>query len=139
MSSYFERLASVRDVLNLNRVNKEGVLVIAEKASILDAAQFLAKQDIGLAVVINANKTIVGVFSERDLVNGVAANAQSIFSMTVRELMNRDVLVCAPTDHLKSLASKMAHSHVRHVVVRDGERCIGVVSARDILLFAGDG
>jgi len=139
LSSYFEKLASVRDVLNLKNVKANGVLIIPETMPFVDTARFLAAHDVGMAVVTNEKKIIAGVVSERDLVRCIAAHAEEFLAMVVRDFMSRDVRICAPNDHLKSLASKMAHSHVRHVVVRDGERCIGVVSARDILLFAGDG
>lgn len=139
MSSYFEKLANVRDVLNHKQVEADGVLIVAETASFRAAAQFLIAHDVGLAVVTSEKKIVVGVVSERDMLKGIAEHGAEVFGMVVRDFMTRDVLICSPNEHLKSLASKMAQRNVRHVVVRDADRCIGVVSARDILLFAGDG
>jgi CBS domain-containing protein len=52
----------------------------------------------------------------------------------VREVMTPEVLAVAPEQGLDRCMALMRKHRVRHLVVADGGRAVGVVSARDILV-----
>ena len=48
--------------------------------------------------VCGANKTLIGVISERDLVRGFARNGAKLTERYVRDLMTREVVTCGPDE-----------------------------------------
>ena len=55
-------------------------------------------------------------------------------TLTVADLMTRDVVCVDQTDNLATVRELMADEHVRHLPVVDGQRdLVGVISERDLL------
>ncbi|MEZ5266787.1 MAG: CBS domain-containing protein [Acidimicrobiales bacterium] len=49
-----------------------------------------------------------------------------------------DVVYCTPATTMGSLSALMTDQGVRHVLVRDDQRLVGIVSARDVLTAQAD-
>ncbi len=58
---------------------------------------------------------------------------------TVREIMSAPVLTAAPDDTMTDTARRMQESQVGSVVVLDGDRCVGIVTERDLIRLAAKG
>ncbi|MHB1343250.1 MAG: CBS domain-containing protein [Thermoleophilia bacterium] len=97
------------------------------------AAQLLSVNNIGALPVRDAEGRLVGVLSERDVVRRVADKGARALSLTVGDVMSRDVATCTPTDSVKSVMETMSRRHIRHVPVIDGTDLIGVISQRDVM------
>ncbi len=59
----------------------------------------LAEHNIGALVVVDPGLRPVGILSERDIVRA-AVRDESVFGLTVSQLMTRDVIVGVPGDDL---------------------------------------
>jgi CBS domain-containing protein len=77
---------------------------------------------------------LVGVFSERDMLNRVVAARRSPESTQVRDVMTPEPFVVGPGDSIERCMLAMKQHGFRHLPVCDGERLIGFVSLRDLLL-----
>jgi len=109
------------------------VVSIGPEESALAAARLLAKRGIGSVLVLDANRDILGILSERDLAHGLARDAGSVLHRRVRDLMTQDVMVCTPGDTLHSVMERMTHGRFRHLPVVDNGALIGIVSIGDIV------
>lgn len=109
------------------------VVSIGPEESALAAARVLAKCGIGSVLVLDANRDILGILSERDLAHGLARDAGSVLHRRVRDLMTQDVMVCTPGDTLHSVMERMTHGRFRHLPVVDNGALIGIVSIGDIV------
>ena len=96
------------------------------------AADTLAKNRIGALPVCSGGR-LVGIFSERDLIRGVAESGAGVLSRAVRELMTADVYVCRPSDSIREVMRMMSQHHVRHLPVVDGGALLGILSQRDVM------
>lgn len=118
------------------RAKGSGVVTVRPDITVGDAARVLAKHRIGALVVTEGDgreAQILGIFSERDIVRGIAEHGDKLFGMTVRQLMSTDVLVCSASDALEQLMAVMTNRRVRHLpVVQDGE-LIGIVTIGDVV------
>ena len=102
--------------------------------SVLEVAQAMVARDIGAVPVLD-NGTLVGVFSERDLMKRVVAEQKDPQSIRVGEVMTSDPLTVSPLEELETCRTLMKRHNFRHLPVCAGVQLMGMVSMRDILLY----
>lgn len=101
---------------------------------VLEVAQAMVARDIG-AVPVLENGTLVGVFSERDLMKRVVAERKDPRSIRVSEVMTSDPLTVSPFEEVETCRTLMKRHSFRHLPVCQGMQLVGMVSMRDILLY----
>jgi CBS domain-containing protein len=105
------------------------------------AARLLRKDNIGALVVKDVcrteGNTVVGMFSERDVVRALADHGPAALKMRVSALMSRGVVSCSSRDSLDRALELMDRHHVRHLPVLDEHTLVGVVSIRDVIALQG--
>jgi CBS domain-containing protein len=120
-------------VASLLNTKGRDVFSVGPDATVTDAARYLRDKGIGAALVLDQAGAAAGVFSERDLVNAVADQGNTALTLTVGELMTRDVISCTPRDPIPSVMATMTERRVRHLPVVDGGKVVGVVSIGDVV------
>jgi CBS domain-containing protein len=101
------------------------------------AAQLMRANNISALVVKDVvhteGNTVVGMFSERDVVRAVAEHGAAGVNLGVAQLISVQQLVsCSSTDTLEHARHLMNQHHIRHLPVIDNYDLIGVISIRDI-------
>jgi CBS domain-containing protein len=110
---------------------RPGVYVCGVGDPLRRVAEQMRRNGVGVLAVRDHGR-LVGVISERDLVDAVASGAD-IQHATAGGYTSWDVQVCAPDDDSTAVADRMLEAGIRHMpVVRDGQ-VIGIVSMRDLL------
>jgi CBS domain-containing protein len=117
------------------------VTVLAEQ-SIREALGLLAHHNIGALVVIDDTRRPIGILSERDIVRAAVKN-ETLFGLTVSQLMTRDLILGTPGDDLGAVGSTMVERRIRHLPVLDGGQLVGIVTIGDVMkaqrdLFQGE-
>ncbi len=113
-------------------VRDQKVLTIAPKVTVREAARTMAERHIG-AILVAENSRLVGIFSERDILNRVVAKELDPDKTEVESVMTRNPDCLPPTANLRQAMQLMVTHDYRHVPVVDGQqRILGVISARDI-------
>ena len=102
-------------------------------ASVMEAAEFMAQRRIGAVCVMDDEGRLMGVFSERDLLNRVVVPRHDAATMKLGEVTSklRAVIRCDETPH--QALERMEKIGSRHLPVVDGERWVGMLSMRDLL------
>lgn len=109
------------------------VQTIESNATVGDAVDRLRDERIGALIVSPDGQTVEGVFSERDVVKGLADHRDALLSMKVRDLMTTSVTTCSPDDGVEKIMLEMTELRARHFpVVADG-RLVGIVSIGDVV------
>jgi CBS domain-containing protein len=121
---------SVREIL---KAKGGSVETIPSDATVADAIERLRDERIGALVVSPDGKTIEGVFSERDVITGLADHRDALLSMKVRDLMTQSVATCTPDDGVEKVMLEMTELRARHFPVLDGEELVGIVSIGDVV------
>lgn len=101
--------------------------------SIRDAAKLMRKHNIGLLVLVDHSDPykVVGVVSERDIVNAIAEGIDP--ERPVEAIATKSVITVEAEDPLSKAADLMRRHNIRHlVVVKDG-RLYGVLSIKDLV------
>ena len=119
-----------RDILK----NKGGRIISATaEMSVADACRLLHDNRIGAVLVLNADGRIGGIFSERDVVTGMAKHGAAVTTMTVGALMTREVMTCQPTDLIADIMATMTSRRIRHLPVLEEEQLLGIISIGDVV------
>ena len=118
----------IRDVIR----NREPYSTTAS-ATVQEAAEFMATRNIGAVCVIDEEGRLLGVFSERDVLNRVVVPQRDPQAVRVGEVTSepRAVIYCDETPH--QALERMERIGTRHLPVFDGERWVGMLSMRDLL------
>lgn len=109
------------------------LITAGPQTPVSDAAQRMAQYNIGLVVVMDDDDQIAGVFSERDIVRGFGAAETVIEEAVVGDLMTEAVITVSPRDSLVDALIAMNTNNIRHLIVVQADRPVGVVSIRDVL------
>jgi CBS domain-containing protein len=107
------------------------VITMPSNSSLLAVADELAGDQIGV-VVLGSTGDVEGVISERDVVRGVA-DARDPADTPARELASKQVVWCDASATVREVADLMMEEYVRHVLLEEDGRLVGIVSARDLL------
>jgi len=78
---------------------------------------------------------LVGIFTERDVLNKLGANAALVQSTPIRNLMSANPEVLRDTDSVATALNKMSMGRYRHIPVQkvDGSYC--VTSIKHVLKY----
>jgi CBS domain-containing protein len=110
------------------------VFSIGSAATVTDAAAMLANHRIGALPVVD-NGQIVGIFSERDVIYGLARLGSDLLSQSVASVMTAPAITVTPDTPILSALSLMTRRRIRHLPVVDGTRAIGFVSIGDLVKY----
>jgi CBS domain-containing protein len=112
-------------------IHDQKVTTIAGKTTVREAARTMADHHIG-AILVAENSRLVGIFSERDILNRVVAKDLDPDKTQVETVMTRNPDCLPPTASLRDAMRLMVEHDYRHVPVVEGQRILGIISARDI-------
>ena len=116
----------------LQRKGSDVVRVVASD-SVTSAVKKLSERRIGAVIVEDRWMKLVGIFSERDLLNALARRGPQVLDCQVQELMTLPVTTCRSSDRIDAALAMMTLKRIRHLpVVNDGERK-GIISIGDLV------
>lgn len=109
-----------------------GVISTPPHATVREATRLMNEHGIGSLLVV-AGSRLVGIFTERDVLRRVVADARPPDLTAVGEVMTREVVCCPPDSAVEDVAELMRRQRVRHVpVVDEDDAVVGLVSIGDI-------
>lgn len=121
-------MASVYDL-----VKNRPVLSIEAERTVLEAARFMRERNIGVLPVLR-NGQLVGIFSERDVMNRVVAVGRLPGTTKVSEVMTPNPKTVGAHETLENCLFLMREFGFRHLLILDAGELNGLVSLRDILM-----
>jgi CBS domain-containing protein len=118
-------MSHVYDLVKDRRVHS----IEADK-TVLEAARFMMEQRIGAL----RNGELVGIFSERDIMNRVVAAGRLPGTTKISEVMTANPKAVSVEETIENCLYLMREFGFRHLPIVDGKELKGLVSSRDILL-----
>jgi CBS domain-containing protein len=109
-----------------------GIYSIRPEASVLEALELMAREDISSVLVIE-NDELKGIFTERDYARKVILRGRNSRDTVVRELMTSQLITISPQNTIADCMSLMTERHIRHLPVMDAGKVTGVISIGDVV------
>ena len=107
--------------------------VVESGWSVRRVVEYLCERDIG-AVVIREGDQMVGVFSERDLMNRVVRAGRDPDKTMVSDVMSKHIVRVSEDEDYRIAKAQMLDKGIRHLVVVDGaDKLKGSVSMRELI------
>lgn len=118
---------TIRDI-----ISHQKVLSAPASMTVREAAIRMAESKVG-AMLILEKGLLIGIFTERDLLNRVIAKRLDPDSTTLSQVMTADPRTISADKPLAHALVMMDDGGYRHVPVMDNGTPVGMVSARDAL------
>ncbi len=115
-------------------LDKKGTVVttVDQDVTVLDAAKLMNERGIG-ALVVGSGDKVVGIFTERDILNRIVAAGLNPASTRVGKVMTSPMACCGRDTKLAECKSVMTSKRIRHLPVVEEGKLFGMISAGDIL------
>lgn len=110
----------------------------APEESLSSAAQIMWEIDCGAVPVVDAERRVIGMITDRDIC--MASHLQGVIlgDATVASAMARDIKCCGPHDSPATVQALMQQHKIRRVPVVDAERrLIGIITLADLAYIMG--
>ncbi len=107
------------------------VYSISSEATVLEAVNEMNRLHIGAIIVLDGDK-LVGIFTERDVLERVVAARLYPDSTQVRDVMSKEVETITPQTTIEETMQIMSERRHRHLPVLDGDKLHALVSIGDI-------
>ena len=117
--------------MQVRNLMKSPVVSVGPDESLRGAARVMRDHGIG-SVVVEQGDRVVGILTERDVMHA-AADLGDVEPARVGDHMSAPVVTASPSWDVTVAATEMSDRRIRHLVVTEGDRPIGVLSVRDVL------
>jgi CBS domain-containing protein len=112
----------------------QSVFCLPRGTSCLEAARYMMERKLGAVPVLEGD-LVVGIFSERDLMNRVVGRGLDPRTTPIGQVMTKEIVVGEANEAVETALAKMKQMNVRHLPVVDGNQLIGMASLPDLLLL----
>jgi CBS domain-containing protein len=107
------------------------VITLPSSASVYEAVKLMNENEIGCLVVVY-NGEIVGILTERDLLERVLERCRDPKEIVVSQIMTKHVIVGRPNMELDEATRIMFENGVKKLPIIQGKDLVGIVTLTDI-------
>lgn len=130
---------SAKERIKCSRIMSQKVVSVRARSTLQEAALILRDSDIGILPVTDAEGTLVGVLTDRDIVVRAVAEGLDVKSTAVGDIMTRELFTAAPDDFVFKAIRTMGERQVRRIPIVDSDgKIAGMLSMADIALEMED-
>lgn len=137
----------VRDVMTTH------VHTVPEESTFKEMVSLLTKHKISGVPVVNENKKVIGIISEKDLLNALFPSQKQFYQdikyfsnfeneeseirgkaakLKAKDLMTRNVVSIKPDDHILRACSLFLTHNIRRLIVVKDDKLVGIVTTNNI-------
>ena len=110
------------------------IISINENDTIYDAIKLLSENKIGALPVVNNQKKLCGIVSERDIIHAINENKEIKFSLShINSIMTSKIITCNKDTESNVLMKIMTTNKIRHIPILEKNVLIGIVSIGDVV------
>lgn len=120
----------------LIQIMQRNLKSIPEGASITQAAETMQKEGIG-SLLVERDGISTGIITDTAIVHKAVGVKKDLDHTTVESLMTTPLPIIQVTQTSHDALDLMGDLGIRHLVVCDGPDIVGLVSARDLLVYFG--
>ncbi|MCB1548071.1 MAG: CBS domain-containing protein [Hyphomicrobiaceae bacterium] len=109
------------------------VLTAPPDMAVSDVVNLIVARKVGSIVIVDGDRRLHGILSERDVVRLLASGGPSSLGSPIETVMTRDVVTCREGDTIDELMALMTSRRIRHLPVVEDGALVGIVSIGDVV------
>lgn len=113
-------------------VPRRDIRAVTEKDTVLDCAKTMKELHVAAMIVVDGAGKLIGIVTERDMVQRVLAKGLDPKTTTMADIMTRNPDTLKPDDSAADALELMRSRNFRHLPVAEDGRCVAMVSIRDL-------
>jgi len=114
------------------------VFSVSANDTVQHVLQLFSTKKIGFAVVGKVPENIIGTVSERDICHALSDSGGAETSTPIQAVMTKEIFFCDTKDTLTKVMATMTGRRTRHMLVKDGDNFVGVISIGDVVKYRLD-
>lgn len=117
-------------------IGRDRIVTVTPDTPVREAVSLLAEHRIGAVPVVSGEMdalTVLGIFSERDVIYGIAKDGDALLDRPVESAMTAPAITVPPETSLLNALSLMTRRRIRHLPVVETGRLRGFVSIGDLV------
>ena len=116
----------------VSRMSERKCFTLSETDTIKSASQNFDEKKVGCMPVLDKNKKVIGILSERDLSRSIYVEKFNL-TMPITNLMTKNLVTCDLNTSVTELMNEMTEKKVRHILIMDSNKLLGIVSIGDVV------
>ena len=117
-------------------ITKEPVSPVLLSTHVFDVAKIMIEQNVGSVVVVRDYEPL-GIITERDIIERVVLASRNSNDIVAQEIMTAPLLTKDSNRTVEDALEVMHRNYLRRLVVVNGEKLVGIVTERRLLLARG--
>jgi CBS domain-containing protein len=129
-------MMDIKDVMTRN------LHTVTPDATIQEAAQIMAREDVGIVPVVDTNERqrLVGVITDRDIAVRCVAKGRGADCRVSEAMSSGRITTCRENEHINRVMDAMRTEKVRRIpIVDERGSLVGIVSQADVVRKSRDG
>ncbi|AGB50562.1 putative signal-transduction protein containing cAMP-binding and CBS domains [Methanomethylovorans hollandica DSM 15978] len=125
----------IRKEMSVHEVMTSKLVVANINSSVLEIAREMISQNVG-SVIITDDIGPVGIITETDIISKVVINNMMPGTVMAGQIMSSPIIATKPSTNVIEAAEQMTRCNIRRLAVIDGDRIVGIITDRDILIVS---
>ena len=117
----------------VSRMSDRECYTLSESDTVKTASQSLHEKKVGCMPILNKNKIVVGIISERDLSRLIYTEKFNM-NLPVTKIMSKNLVSCDLNTSVTELMNEMTEKKIRHILIMEDKKLLGVVSIGDVVI-----
>lgn len=114
------------------------VETIKTSDSAKDAAKKMLDKNVSSLVIVDENGQSIGIITERDITRGVCTHDVLSKEFMIQHLMTSPLTTIDSNSSVEMAANLMLQKKVRHLIVKDGNKTVGIVTATNFIDYLNE-
>ena len=118
----------------VKKLSSRECFTVKEDDNVASVINILTRNNIGALPVLNSNKNLVGIVSERDIIQKISLEKNNtFFNKKTKLLMTSPVISCGVETRSDELMMIMSKNKIRHIPIVKNNKLVGMVSIGDVV------
>ena len=116
----------------VSRMSERKCYTLGETDTVKTASQSLHEKKVGCMPILDKNKNVVGIISERDLSRLIYTEKFNM-NLPISKIMSKNLISCDLNTSVTELMNEMTEKKIRHILIMEDNKLKGIVSIGDVV------